>query len=174
MLGPKGAEGCGLHINDKELTMIRFVSLMALGFAAACATNGDGKHTSGGGKGDTDSPVAELGESCGGFVVNPAVCDTGLECQAGTNPDLPGTCVPKVGQLGDSCGGFVRNPVQCADGLECQANSIPDVPGTCVNAKAGLGESCGGNVINPKECEDGLTCQANPTSPDLPGTCVQN
>ena len=79
--------------------------------------------------------LAQYRESCGGFINNPIVCDTGLACShvdadgSFIHPDLPGVCLLSVGQ---HCGGFVSVPTACAAPLHCQADVNGDLGGICV------------------------------------------
>lgn len=100
-----------------------------------------------GGSGSGGGDVAQLGEQCGGFVMHPRTCGTGLVCVTTGEPDAPGTCAMQgqtVSGVGGPCGGTVPAPAPiCQWNLVCQGGS-GDTPGTCVDPSSA---GCPGAMI---------------------------
>jgi hypothetical protein len=103
-----------------------------------------------------DTTIAEEGESCGGFVANPAQCDesANLYCKSNGVPDMPGTCT--------TCDGFGALPhiaEVCADGTEQSAHWVAQ-NGTCViqvcEANGGTASPGGGGGAN--SCQQPTDC----------------
>jgi hypothetical protein len=102
-----------------------------------------------------DTTIAEEGDSCGGFVANPAQCDesANLYCKSSGVPDMPGTCT--------TCDGFGALPhiaEVCADGTEQSAHWVAQ-NGTCViqvcEANGGTASPGGGgsnSCQQPTDC----------------------
>src|SRR5690606_28532388 len=79
--------------------------------------------------------IADLGEDCGGFRINPPVCKEPYKCK--TNPmipDAPGICVhpdePDDASLDEPCGQIDGRTVNCWDPLICVTDDSGN-SGTC-------------------------------------------
>lgn len=79
---------------------------------------------------------AQLGETCGGFVLNPRQCAAGLQCKFGHIPDVPGTCVKKTLNACEKAGGacVALYPGSCDEGTILNANKY--------SCGGGLGVEC--------------------------------
>lgn len=136
-------------------------------FAATISADGFGLELSNANGRATFRRQARLGESCGGFRIDPVVCEAGLVCFGEALAwDGPGTCTKPVA-AGQSCG-FRKQTKPCEEGLECRWNGGPRDSLACVAATP-EGKFCGG--FAGIQCPSGSRCVLDGSFPDAGGHC---
>jgi hypothetical protein len=118
----------------------------------SAGTAGSGGASGAGGRRDasTDGPcIAQEGESCGGFVVNPCRCADGLTCLPSAIPDAPGKCVRPDAAPPRSCTPNCQRCTGICCGMDCcRPAEWCDTSSGTPTCKCGNGPAC----VAPAAC----------------------